>query len=130
MEWIHPALGLVAVLLVLWGGWQGLTARGRRPEAPAARRRHRRLGPAAAVTCTLALVGGIASVLWLRDDMDLAATWHFRTGIATAALAVVAWVLSWQLHRHPSRKALHPWVGIALMGAALATFFLGLEHLP
>lgn len=130
MAWLHPALGLLAVALVAWMAFSGLDSRKRRPEALEARRRHKRWTPWAAALCVLAALGGTASVVLLRPDMTLAETWHFRTGWACAALAVAAWLSSRGLHQAPARKALHPWVGILLLAAAMATAFLGIEHLP
>lgn len=130
MAWLHPALGILATILIVWMAFQGLDSRKRRPEALQARQRHRRWTPVAAVLAVLAAIGGTASVEWLRPDMDLAETWHFRTGWACAALGAVAWLTSRGLHRKPALKALHPWVGLALLAAAMATAFLGIEHLP
>lgn len=130
MVWLHPIVGSCAVILVVWMALAGLDSRKARPEARVARLRHRRFTPVAASLCLLAAFAGTASVLWLRDDMDLAGTWHFRTGWTCALLAAAAWLSSRFLPRDRRARRVHPWIGLGLLAAAVATAFLGLEHLP
>lgn len=130
MAWLHPAVGVVATILVVWMALAGLD--GRRPtrQGLAARRRHRRFTPVAASLAVLAAILGTASVVWVREDMAPARTWHFRIGWLCAAFAGAAWLSSRGIHRSPTAKALHPWLGIGLLAAAVASALLGIEHLP
>ena len=130
MAWFHPVLGITAVLLILWVGMAGLAARQRDPAAPAKRRQHKRFAPVAALLAGLALCGGMASVAFIRDDLDLAASWHFRVGWLCAALALGSWLSSRGIHRDPRLERLHPWLGLALMASAATLAALGVGLLP
>ncbi|MCK6505387.1 DUF4079 family protein [Myxococcota bacterium] len=130
MAWLHPVLGITAVLLILWLGMAGLRARQRDPQAPAARRSHRRFTPLAVVLVLLALAGGMGSVALLREDLSLGQSWHFRVALLCAGLAVASWLSSRRLHQDPRLRRLHPWIGLALMASAAAMAALGVGMLP
>ncbi|NOY27631.1 MAG: DUF4079 family protein, partial [Oligoflexia bacterium] len=120
MVWLHPVLGILAVLLILWTGMAGLSARQRDPSAPAKRRLHHRFAPVAGLLAGLAAVAGTLTVIFVRDDLDVAASWHFRAGWLCVLLATGSWFSSRQLHQRPGRRRLHPWIGLALMATAVA----------
>lgn len=130
MAWLHPVLGITAVLMIFWLGMAGLRSRQRDPHAPAARRLHRRFTPVAAALVLLALVFGMGSVWMLREDMQVGQSWHFRAGWVCAALALAAWASSRRLHQDPRLKSLHPWIGLALMASAATMAALGVGMLP
>jgi hypothetical protein len=130
MSWLHPVLGFLTVVLVLWMAAVGLRLRRPGPEVGRARRLHRWLAPVAGALVVVTAAAGTASVLWLRDDMDLAETTHFVVGWAAVALAALAGLTAALRRRLPVARAVHPWLGLLLALACVVLTLLGLEHLP
>lgn len=130
MAWLHPVLGITAVLLVAWMAMAGLRSRQRDPYAPQARRLHRRYAPLAGLLVVLAALAGTTSVGLLRQDMDLGQTWHFRVGWTAATLSVLTWLSSRRIHQQPRLKRVHPWLGLLLLAACATVALLGLDLLP
>src|SRR5262245_55757331 len=66
---------------------------------------------------------GVASTLWLRDDLELAASPHFRIGTAIAALLTASAMTARAMERGSVQaRKIHPWLGAAaaLLAAAQA----------
>lgn len=127
MEWLHPAIGLLAVLLVVWVGMAGLRSRQRDPLAPAARRQHARFAPLAGLLVLLAALSGSGSVGLLRPDLALAQSPHFGAGLLVLLLAGLAALSSRQPDR---RRRWHPVIGLLLLLACVGQALLGLSLLP
>jgi len=130
MAWVHPALGVVGALLTIWVGFLGLRSRQKRPDAPVARKRHRRFSTWAWIAVLVAAVAGPASTLLFRKDLKFAESIHLPVALLVAALMTAGWYTS----RQPRAKAAlwewHPYLGIAAMLGAAWALLLGLGILP
>lgn len=130
MNLVHPFLGSVAVALFYWLTMLGFRGRHRKPYAPEARRRHALLGRVALTLVLVAALAGTLSTAFLRDDLRVAASWHFRFGWGVALLMGVQ---RWTSSRFPARPTLRPLhAGLGLLALASATVLaaLGLQMLP
>lgn len=130
MVWIHPAIGAVAVSLMAWMAIEGLRSRHKKPYASGARRLHRRLAPWAGGLLVLSAFGGTASVYFLRDDLTMGQSWHFKLGWTAALLTAGTWLLSRKHRERPASKRFHPVVGLTALAVATLVAFLGLTMLP
>lgn len=129
LTYLHPVIGGVAALLVVWIGMQGLYGRMRKPDSPARRATHRRLAPLVAGLVTVSALGGVLSVHFLREELRLAGSAHFWAGWL---VAVLLWFggagSSWR-----AGMQLQPWhgsLGIVTMLLAALVFMMGLGLLP
>ena len=73
---------------------------------------------------------GVASVLLLRDDLDPAASWHFRVCVPVVLLMTAGWWTSRRLPQDAGARRLHPVIGLVAMLGGLVGGFLGLGMLP
>lgn len=129
LPYVHPVAGALIVALLGYVGSLGLRARNDRRHARQYLRRHARLGPAMYVLILLSWAGGVLSTWFLRHDLDLGASAHFRIGIAVV-VALSAGFLTSRGMRRPEIRALHPWLGAAAMLLAAAQVFFGLQITP
>lgn len=127
---LHPILGAASILLMLWIATLGFRGRHRKPYAADARRVHARLARLALAMVLLSAVAGTTSVALIRDDLDLAGSWHFRVGWGLALLMLVQAWLSSRFPARPGLRPVHAGLGVltAAVGAALAA--LGMQMLP
>lgn len=130
MAWLHPVLGGLAVLALLWVGMMGLRARHRMPYARDARRVHRRFATGVFVAVAAAGLTGLGSVLFVRDDLDPAASWHFRICVPVVLLMAAGWWSSRSLPQGATARKVHPVIGLVAMLGGLVGGFLGLGMLP
>jgi hypothetical protein len=131
LPFVHPALGGVAVAAMAWVGSRGLLARQGAPGAHAKRRAHARWGPWALAAVVTAALTGSATVAWVRDDLDLAASWHFWAGWAAAAgMSALAWATPRRMRGSTAVRTGHPWVGAAVLGLGVFVLIVGIELLP
>lgn len=130
LVYLHPALGLIALCLLVWAATAGFRARHVAPYAAGSRALHRRLGPTVAGLFVVAAALGIASTIWLRDDLDPASTWHALAGGVGVTLMAALYLLGRQVRRRSWAKRVHPWVGIAAILVGAAIFVLGVGLLP
>lgn len=129
LAYLHPVLGGVAALLVVWIGMHGLAGRTRKPDAPARRALHRRIAPVAGVLVWVAAIGGVASVAAFRKGMSVGDSAHFWAGWLVALLMLVAGAGS-SLRPGMRLQAWHGTVGIVAMLLAALVFMMGLGLLP
>ena len=131
LPFLHPVLGMVALLATIQLGAAGLQARQGRQGAHAKRKRHARQGPYVAAAMGVAALTGLASVVWLRSDLEPSASWHFWMGwAATVCMAGLAWATPRRFRRNAWVRNGHPAVGVAAMLAGVVAFILGIELLP
>jgi hypothetical protein len=130
LVYVHPALGLVSLCLLVWLATAGFRARHAAPYASGSRRLHRRLGNLVAVLFVLSAGSGLATTVFMRDDLSPATTWHAVAGAAGVALIAALYLLGTQVPRRRWARRLHPWVGIAALAAGGALFVLGVGLLP
>lgn len=131
MAFIHPVLGGIAVLLGVFIMSRGLVARQGTKASTKARRSHKRWAWWAFGAMVVALGSGVASTLWIRDDLEVGEeTVHLELGIAVVVVMGLGGLATRYFTRDPRWRALHPWVGIAAVLGALAQAVIGIELLP
>lgn len=122
MAYIHPVIGLIALALLFRAASFGLRARERRGDS--LRPRHARAAPIAYGVTLLAFGMGIFSTWLWRPDLEVAAGWHFRIGMAVILLLSAGALLSRQIPTSPRARMIHPILGmVVLLLAALQVFF-------
>jgi hypothetical protein len=131
IRYLHPVIGALVLLLLGYVASLGLRLRTARRGRAALAARHARLAPIAYAVVLASWAIGVASTAWLRDDLDLASTLHFRTGCALAVLLTGSALTSRGLRRG-SRVAreIHPWLGAAAVLVAAAHVVTGLRIMP
>lgn len=122
LAFVHPILGLIALGLLFRAASLGLRSRERRGDA--LRPLHARAAPQAFLATVVAWLMGIVSTVAWRPDLELAAGWHFRIGLAVVVLLGCGALLSRRIHHDERARRLHPLLGVtALLLAALQVFF-------
>jgi Protein of unknown function (DUF4079) len=128
--YIHPAAAFVTVAALAYTGSLGLRSRQVRRGATALLRRHARVAPYVYWLVVLNWALGAASVWWGRQDLDFAASGHFKVGCAlVVALTITALVSRW-MDRVPNGRTIHPLVGALSILLAGFQLFLGLQIMP
>ncbi len=122
LSWLHPFLALLATAFLAHAATLGLRSR-ERGGAPL-RAVHTRRAPLAAGLILAVFVSGLASTLWLRPDLAVADSIHFRIGLALVCVLGAGALLSRRVAVEPLARRLHPALGLlALLLAALQVFF-------
>jgi uncharacterized membrane protein len=126
---LHPIVGAVLVVLLLYVGALGLRARTDHRRARTLLARHARLAWIMYPLMLASWVAGVLSTWLLRPDLELWHTTHLRFGVLLVlALSGAALTSRWM--RHPQVRAIHPWFGAAAMLLAAAQAFFGLQITP
>ena len=129
LAYVHPVTAAFSVALLGYVGSLGLRARTDRRQARRHLARHARLAPIAYGLILATWVGGVFSTWWLRHDLEVAASPHFRIGVAiVVTLSGGALTSRWM--QRPSVRAIHPWFGAAALLLAAAQVFFGLQITP
>jgi hypothetical protein len=115
--------------LLAYVGSLGLRARSDHRHARRYLGAHARLGPIAYALILVSWAGGILSTWLLRPDLELAASPHFRIGVALALTLSGGFLSSRRMDRAALRR-LHPWFGVAAILLAAAQVFFGLQITP
>jgi uncharacterized protein DUF4079 len=126
---IHPIIGALLVILLLYVGSLGLRARADRRHARVLLARHRRLAWTMYPLVLATWVAGLLSTWLLRPDLQLWSTMHLRFGILLI-VALSGGVLTSRWMHHPQIRVIHPWFGAAAMLLAVAQVFFGLQITP
>jgi hypothetical protein len=129
--YVHPVVGIVVLVLLVYSASLGFRARASRREAAALLARHARIAPLVYAGMLLVWVGGMMSTVFLRDDIDFAETFHFRIGTVMALLMTASFLTS-RMMANGSRTAreLHPWLGAGAVLLAAAQAVTGLRITP
>jgi uncharacterized membrane protein len=125
IPWLHPALGLAAVVLLAHAARHGLNIR-RRARSDA-RLSHPRLALRAWWLVAANWVLGLLTVRFFRPDLDLAASTHFQAGTAVLVLLSIAGLLSRRIDEDPRMRRIHPAIGAIALLLAGVQVFLGLQ---
>jgi uncharacterized protein DUF4079 len=129
LAYVHPISAAVTIALLGYVGSLGLRGRADRRRGAYLLRRHARLAPVMYALVVTSWVAGAVSTWWLRRDLELATSPHFRIGIAIVlTLSAGAGTSRWM--QRPPIRALHPWFGAAAMLLAAAQVFFGLQMTP
>lgn len=126
VPWLHPATGLVTVLLTVRAATWAFA--GRRGGRLAAERLERHAALAAWVWWLVLgnWLLGLATVWVYRPELTPATSTHFLAGSAVVVALTVARQLSFRM-ADPRARAAHPWVGLTALVLAGVQAFLGLQ---
>ncbi|MFP6664406.1 MAG: DUF4079 family protein [Deltaproteobacteria bacterium] len=127
LAFLHPLIGLVALVLLFRAASLGLRSRERRG-APL-RAQHAKAAPRALAATLLAFVMGLVSTILWRPDLELAGGWHFRIGAAIVLLLGAGALLSRHIHDSQRARRIHPLLGATALLLAAVQVFLGLPLL-
>jgi hypothetical protein len=128
--WAHPILGLVVTALAVRTATLAVQGRGRGPRALAHRAQHRKLSPWAYGLAVVAWIGGVLSVWLWRPDLDVTDSGHFQIGGVIIVLFSLAALVSRRVPTDAWARAVHPWIGAAVLMALGVQVFLGLQLMP
>ena len=130
MAFVHPVLGTVAILISVYLMSRGLVARQGTKASTKARRTHKRWAWWSFGAMVLALVTGLGSTVFLRDDLELGDTLHLEIGIGVVAVMGVGGLLTRYFTRSPRLRWWHPWIGVVAVIGAIVQGIFGIELLP
>ena len=130
LAWVHPVGGLITIALAVWVASLAVRARRGGPTAAAARAQHAALMPWVYALTAASWSVGLASVTWLRDDLERGASGHFTVGSLIVLLFTAAAVVSRFIGSSPRARAVHPWIGAAALLLSGVQVFLGLQIMP
>jgi len=129
--YLHPLTGGACLVLLLYVAALGLRMRTARRDRDVLARRHAQLAPYAYGLIAVSWGIGLACTHWLRSQLDLAASLHFRVGtlivIFLSASALTAYGMR---RRWPDLRELHPWLGATAALLAVAQMLTGLQLFP
>ncbi|MBI1816969.1 MAG: DUF4079 family protein [Deltaproteobacteria bacterium] len=127
---VHPLLALIAVAMLAYVGQLGFRGRQARRGGAAMLRRHARITPYVYALVLINWMLGVTSVWLGRDDLDLAASGHFKVGCYLVVTLTAALLLSRWIDRVPNGRTIHPLLGALAVLLAGFQLFLGLQIMP
>ena len=130
MRYLHPVAGAAVLALLAYVASLGFRLRTARRGRAALAARHARLAPFAYAAVLASWVAGAASTLWLRDDLDFAASLHFRTGAGMAVLLTGSALTARAMRGGAAARDIHPWLGAAAVLLAAVHVVTGLRIMP
>jgi hypothetical protein len=128
--YLHPAVSLTTVVLAGWGASLGLRSRLPRRDAALSRQRHAALMPWVYLLVLLNWPAGYAATVWLRPEIESAASGHFTAGIGIVVVLSAVALLSRHVATDPRARAVHPVLGAVALLLCGIQIFLGLQLLP
>src|SRR5437867_359907 len=128
--YLHPVAALTTIALGGYAASLGVRSRMASPGAEAARRRHAAIGPWLYAAVLLNWFAGLATVRWLRPELDAATSGHFIVGSALVAAFTAAALVSRRVRADPRARTIHPLLGAAALLLSGVQIFLGLQLLP
>lgn len=131
LDYLHPFSGAAVLGLLVYVGSLGLKLRTARRDRTALAARHARWARVTYIAVLLSWLAGVASVLFGRDDLTLAASLHFRSGTALALfLTGSALTARAMLRGSANARDWHPWLGAAAVLLAAGHAATGLRLTP
>ena len=124
VPWLHPALGLAAVALLVHAARRGLEIR---RGVRSGRAAHPKLAARAWWFVAANWVLGLLTVHFFRPDLDLAASTHFQAGTAMLLVLSIAGLSSLWIDADPRMRRIHPAIGAVALLLAGVQVFLGLQ---
>ena len=124
VPWLHPALGLLTVGVLVQAARRGQALRKRRPWRGTP---HPRLGFVAWTLVAGNWILGLLTVRVYRPELDLATSAHFKAGTALLVVLSLAGLVSLRIDADPRLRRLHPAIGAAALLLAGVQLFLGLQ---
>jgi hypothetical protein len=126
VPWLHPALGLLAVAVLLRAAARGSALRERKRPSP----RHLPHPTLAAIAWLLVALNwglGLVTVRFFRPELTVADSTHFQAGTALLVVLTMAGMASRWIHRDPRGRRIHPAIGAVALLLAGVQVFLGLQ---
>ncbi len=131
MEYVHPILGGLSILVLLYAASQGIRSRGRARHRARLLAGHATVAPWALAMIALTWLAGGLSTALLRDDLTLGETRHFALGTALLVTLIGSWASSRAaLRGSENARELHVWLGVAAVLLAAGQAFTGLRITP
>ncbi|MEZ4237882.1 MAG: DUF4079 family protein [Myxococcota bacterium] len=130
MAFVHPAIGVLTILLSFWIMSRGLVARQGVKQSTRARRFHKKWAPWAFAAMVLSGTTGLASTVLLRPDLSVGQTWHLWIGIVSISTMGAAGLLTRAFTRNDRLRTVHPWIGVGSVVLAVLQGIVGIELLP
>jgi cytochrome bd-type quinol oxidase subunit 2 len=129
--YVHPVLGGVVLVLLLYTASLGIRSRGRTRQRARLLAQHARIAPVAFALVAATWVAGAVSTALLRNDMTLAESTHFRLGSGLlVVLAAGLWTSRAALRGSENAREIHVWLGVAATLLGFAQAFMGLRITP
>ena len=131
MAYVHPIVGATVLALLVYVASLGLRLRTARRDRAELAARHARLAPWAYAGVLVSWTAGLLSSWWLREDLEVASTFHLRIGLLIAVLLTgSALTARWLSRGNSSARDLHPWLGAVAALLAAAQAVTGLRIMP
>lgn len=131
LPYLHPVTGGVVLMLLAYVALLGFRLRARNRANPREVSGHARIAPWAYALVLLSWLSGAASTLFLRSDVDFAASLHFQLGSIIALLLTGSALTAFYMRRQlPQLREWHPWLGAAALLLAAAHAVAGLQLTP
>lgn len=131
LAYLHPIFGAIVLALLVYVASLGLRLRTVRRGRPRLAALHARLAPWAYAGVLISWAGGLLSSWLLRGDLEVARTFHFRTGLLIAVLLSGSALTARRLSRGSAgARELHPWLGAVAALLAAAQAVTGLRIMP
>jgi uncharacterized membrane protein SirB2 len=129
LPYFHPILAALVLALLGYVAALGLRSRSDRRNRAKWLRQHARIAPWMYAAVVATWTAGVAGQWWTRPASELAASPHFRVGVALVVV-LGAGALSSRWMNVSAARAAHPWFGaLAILLAAVQVVF-GLQLLP
>ena len=128
LAFIHPISALLSIAFLAYVASMGLRSRDR--SGRHLRMRHVRLAPWAYGWMAVNFAGGALSTWYLRPDLTLADTAHFRFGLVVLALLGAAALVSRAIGSNDTARLLHPMLGLLALVLSGLQIFFGMPMLP
>ena len=131
MRYRHPIMGGAVLGLLGYVATLGFRLRTARRGRAALAARHRRLAPITYWAVLASWLLGLGSTFWLRNDLGVASTLHFRTGLALVGLLTGSALTARSMQSgNALAREVHPWLGAAAVLLAAGHVIAGLRIMP
>ena len=129
--YLHPIAGAATLGLLGYVAALGFRLRSARRDRAVLAGRHRRAAAVAYWAVLASWAAGVGTTFWGRDDLALASTLHFRTGVALAIVLTGSALTARSMDRGSIvAREVHPWLGATAVLLAAAHIAAGLAILP
>ncbi len=128
LAFLHPISALASLAFLAYVASLGLRARDR--GGPYVRARHARLAPWAFGWMSVNVAGGALSTWYLRPDLTLGDSAHFRFGLLVLVLLGGAALLARSIGTNDTARLLHPMLGLLALVLSGLQIFFGMPMLP
>lgn len=131
IAYLHPVAGGLTLVLLVYVASLGLKMRTRPRERARVGPVHARWGRRVLYLVCAIWLSGVASTLWVRDDLEAGTSFHFRIGSAMVLLLAGSGITARAMeHGNRRARAIHPWLGAAAALLAAAQVVTGLRITP